>query len=321
MSTPVSEWVALLRAEYLTSFIADGGAAVKLALVPPALRAETLDTVADAADGYLIARVDAAQTKVHLIHHLFHAVARQVDWDALAERWLRARLETNGILIPPRIPLADVDAIARANDLPLPQLHGTINRLVMNGIQQQYSMSKEFRTAMSMLCLGLVNPHNVTPTDAEVVKHWLVGENTHLGALKRMQIYQRVGRHNARLLLASLSTWAHQVGYHGLLLLLDLSAVVEADASAFTPIRYSRAAVLDTYEVLRQCIDDTDELAYFLLVVVTTPGLTDPHNPRRNVDNYTALKMRIVNDVHDARRDNPLNALVRLTATAVEGGE
>jgi hypothetical protein len=319
MSTAITEWVALLREEYLAQFLPDGGAAVKIAVVPPDERREAADAVAGAAEGYLVVRVDAAETKVHMIHHLFHAVARQVDWDGLVERWLRARLQANGILVDPAQPLAEMDQIARANGMPTPQLFGDINRLVTNGLLNNFAMCKEFRTAMAMLCLGMVNPQNVTPTDAEVVKQWLVGERCNLTALKRMQIYQRVGRHNARLLLASLAAWARQAGLNGLLLILDLSAVVENDLSVLAPVRYSRAAVLDAYEVLRQCIDETDELAHFLLVAIATPGLLDPHNPRRNVDNYTALKLRIIDDVHDRQRANPLNVMVRLTAGVEEG--
>ncbi len=318
MSIALAEWVALLHREYLAEFLPAGGAAVKMAVVFPEMRLTTLDAVDAVAAGYQTARVDAAQTKIHMIHHLFHAVARQVNWDELADRWLRARLQAGGILVEPDQPLADMDAIAHANGLPTPQLFGDINRLVTNGVMNNFAMCKEFRTAMAMLCLGAVNPQNVSPTDADVVKQWLVGERCNLTALKRMQIYQRIGRHNARLLLASLAVWLHQVGLNGLVLLLDISVVVDNDLSALAPVRYSRAAVLDTYEVLRQCIDDTDELAHFLLVAVATPGLLDPHNPRRNVDNYTALKLRIADDVHDRQRANPLNALVRL-AGAEEG--
>ena len=319
MSIAVAEWVARLREEYLAAFIADGGAAVKIAVATADERTPVLDAVADAAAGYLIARVDAAQTKVYMVQHLFHAVARQVEWDALADRWLRARLQANGILIEAGQPLSEMEAIARANGLPTPQLYGDITRLVSNGILNNFTMCKEFRTAMAMLCVALVNPGNVSPSDAEVVKQWLLGEPYNLSALKRVQIYQRIGRHNARLLLASLAAWVHQAGYPGLVLLLDISVVVDRELGMYLhPVRYSRAAVLDTYEVLRQCIDDTDELTHFLLVACATPDLTDPQNVRRNVDNYTALKLRIVDDVHDRNRENPLNVMVRLTA---EGGQ
>ena len=319
MSITLAEWTARLRDEYLQEFIVEGGAAVKVAVTPPVLREQVAPALVAAAEGYLIAHVDAAQTKVHMINHLFHAVARQVDWDALTERWLRAHLPANGIFIAPEQALNDVEGIARANGRSTSQLFSEANRLITNNILNDYRMGKEFRTAMAMLCVGALNPQNVSPTDAEVVKQWLLGERYNLAALKRVQIYQRIGRHNARLLLASLATWARQVGYHGLLLTLDLHAVVDDDPSVFVPVRYSRSAVLDTYEVLRQCIDETDEMAYLLLVAITGPGLLDPHNPRRNVDNYSALKMRIIDDVRDRHRENPLNAMVRLTADTAEG--
>ncbi len=88
-----------------------------------------------------------------------------------------------------------------------------------------------------------------------------------------MQIYQQVGRHNARLLLNALAFWLHQVGYAGLVLLVDINAVVSEQASPLNPVHYTRNSVLDSYEVLRQFIDDTDEMAHLLFVAVSSPAL------------------------------------------------
>jgi hypothetical protein len=112
------------------------------------------------------------------------------------------------------------------------------------------------------------------------------------------------------LLIGSLALWLSQVGYAGLALLLDLDAVVTDYPPGENPVRYTRNAVLDTYEVLRQFIDETDEMSHLLVVAVAGPGLLD--DPRRSVDNYTALKLRIVDEVRDRSRPNPLNAMVRL---------
>jgi len=319
MSITLTEWVTRLHDEYLAEFIVDGGAAVKIAVAPPELRDAVAPAVREAAEGYLTAHVDAAQTKVHMVHQLFHAVARQVDWDGMAERWLRVALPACGILVEPEQPLSEMDAIARANGRSVSLLYGDINRLITNGILCDYRLGKEFRTAMAMLCLWRINPQNVSSTDADMVKQWLIGERCNLSALKRMQIHQRIGRHNARLLLASLAAWSRIVGYHGFVLTLDLTSVIENDVSYQLQVRYSRAAVLDTYEVLRQCIDETDEMTHFLLVAFTGGGLLDTNNPRRNVDNYTALKLRIIDEVHDRRRANPLNVMVRLGESASEG--
>src|SRR5437879_7249319 len=261
MGVSLTEWVGLLRGEYLSEFIRSGGAAVKLAVIAPEKAGAALDAVAReaAAQGYLVARVDAAETRVHMIDRLFFAVARQVDWDAATDQYVRSLLQEHGIQVEDGQSLQDMDAIAALNGRLKPDLYGEINRLITNRILENYSLSREFRTALAMLCWGRINPQNVSPTDAEIIKQWLLGEKCSLAALKRMQIYQRIGRHNARLLFSSLALWLHEVGYSGLLLLLDLNAVVTERPPGDTSVRYTRNAVLDTYAVLRQFIEETEE--------------------------------------------------------------
>ena len=49
-----------------------------------------------------------------------------------------------------------------------------------------------------------------------------------------------------------------------------------------------------------------------LLVVLADTGFLEG-DPRRSIDSYPALKMRIWDDVRARQRDNPLSPLVRLT--------
>jgi hypothetical protein len=312
MSVTLTEWVRLLRSEYLAEFIPHGGAAVKLAVAPADQLAAVLDAVATAAEAErcLVARVDASQTRVQQIDRLFYAVARQVEWEAVTDRYMRALLHEEGIQVDPALPLHEMDAIADANGRLKPDLYSEINRLIANRVLENYTLSREFRTAVALLCWGAVNPRNVSPSDAEIVKQWLIGEKWSLAVLKKLQLYQRISRHNARLHLSSLARWLHDAGFAGLALLLDLDAVVSDDRPLDSGLRYTRNAVLDTYEVLRQFIDETDESAHFLLVGVAGPALLD--DPRRSVDNYTALKLRTTDEVRDRSRSNPLNAMVRL---------
>ena len=72
---------------------------------------------------------------------------------------------------------------------------------------------------------------------------------------------------------------------------------------------YSKAAVLDAFEVLRQLIDSTDDLRGVLVLAVVPPELlTDPNRGL----SYTALQLRVADEVRDRRRANPFAALVRL---------
>lgn len=320
MGVALEEWTGLLRREYFDDFIPSGGAAVKIAVAPQ----EDTDAVvyairaAAAEHAFFVTCLDAAQMRVHMIDQTFFAVARQVDWDRVTDDYLRALLHQNGISVEYDRPLDDLAAIAEANGRTREDLLHEINSLIANSVLRDYSLSREFRTAMAMLCRGRVNPQNVTPTDADLIRQWLRGERCSLPALKRVQIYQRVGRHNARLLLASLARWLRRVGYDGLALVLDITAVVTEFRPGENPVRYTRSTLLDAYEVLRQFIDDVDEVSFLFVGVVAAPGLLE--DPRRSVDNYTALKLRIVDEVRDRNRANPLNAMVRVDVPRPEEG-
>ena len=314
MAISLGEWTRLIETEYLGDFIAQGGAAVKFTVASDAEGvSRTLATVGGAAveAGYLVAWVDAAATKVQAIEQIFFAVARQVDWEAVTERWLRDRFAENGYRVAPEQSLTgNLDAIAEANDTTRQQLLAETRRWLTTGLMRDNRLAREFRTALTMLCQAQLNPQNVAPSDASVVMQFLRGEPCSLTALKRLQIYQKIGRHNARLMLSSLSTFLPRVGYHGLVLLMDIRPVVSDSPSAENTLRYTRGAVQDTYEVLRQFVDDTDELEHLLLIVSAGPGLLD--NERRGLDSYSALKMRTSDEVRDRSRANPLGGLVRL---------
>ena len=313
MAVALDEWVRCLDNEYLADFIAGGGSAVRLIVAPDVDAVDTaLATLAGVALewGYGLAWVNAGQTKVQLIEQLFHAVARQIDWETGIKHWLRGQLEKSGYTIPESGAL-DVDSLTVCNDFSRAELLAEARRWVAHEISSDHSLYREFRNAMAMLVLGQLNPSSVTPSDAEVVYQWLRGEKCSLSILKRLRLFQRIGRHNGRLMLASLAAFLPKLGFKGLVVLLDIRPVVSEIPGG---LRYTRAAIQDFYEVLRQCIDSTDELRHFLLIAAAGPGLTD--NERRGLDSYTALKLRTIEDVRDKDRSNPLGMLVHLEGVA-----
>ena len=82
---------------------------------------------------------------------------------------------------------------------------------------------------------------------------------------------------------------------------------------------YSLAMTLDTYEVLRQCVDATDEMEFYFMVVIAPPAFLHPDD-RRGVYSYDALRMRIWDEVRDRQRVNPFSALVRLSPCPESAG-
>jgi hypothetical protein len=271
------------------------------------------------ADGYLFVSLDAATTRLHMIDRVFHAIAKQVAWDDLAYTFLCATLAEHQYRLPENRKDFGLAQLASLNGLDLGEMRRIINSRLRDRLFRDYAMSQEFRIAMLRLCEAQLDPQDVGAGMAEAIKEWLQGELRLITALRSALIFQRVGRHNGRYMLCSLSHWLHVTGKAGLVIVLDISRFVESsrpkepDGSVY----YTKPAVMDGYEVLRQCIDGTDELEFCLIVVVAPPGfLTDD---RRGLGVYDALRLRIWDDVHDRQRPNPLSSLVRLSTQEAPG--
>ena len=111
----------------------------------------------------------------------------------------------------------------------------------------------------------------------------------------------------------SLAAWRARVTGSGLVLDIDLSRLAVARRPPLeqrTGHYYSKAAVLDAYEVLRQLVDATDNLRGAFVAVTVPPELVT--DDTRGLPAYSALHLRVVDEIRDRRRANPFAALVRL---------
>ena len=314
------EYAAFLEREYLASFVSDGGAAVKFVVARNDKGAGAFSaavrTMGEAA-GYLPVRVDAAATRVHMMDQVFFDVARQVDWDGLAIVAVRRAFAAASHPVPEGTDDVSVDAVAAAHGVHAGELSRDVNRELQQGVHRDYAMVGEFRTAMLRLCQAQLRTGQVTETEHAAVLDWLSGELRQIAALRSAMIFRRIGRHNGRQMLFSLSHWLHTNGVTGLVLELDVRRLGFARRprpEERQGVYYTRPALLDAYELLRQLIDNTDELSHCCVVVVASPELlTDAH---RGIEAYQALKLRIHDEVRDRNRDNPFSSLVRLGSEA-----
>jgi len=154
---------------------------------------------------------------------------------------------------------------------------------------------------------------DVDTAEFEAVLGWLRGELRSITVLRSALIYTRIGRHNARAMLVSAAALLLAIGCGGLVVHVDYGRLAEArrpPAEARSGFYYSKAAVMDAYEVLRQFIDATDELRGVLFVAVMPPELMT--DEARGLPAYSALQLRVADEVRDRRRANPFAALVRL---------
>lgn len=311
MSVASGEWLSLLRREYLDDFIRQGGAAVKFAVVQEQAEGSSLlQAVQREAEeaGYLAIRVDAAGVKAHMMHEVFFEVSRQVPWRELTRRAVRGYYTDGGY----RVPDDDLsaEAVAALNGVDPATLNAVISQRIQEMLERGDQLAKDFRLAMLWLCLSEIRGGR-SSEDSEAIIDWLGGNLRLVSALKRYLIFRKIGRHNARAMLSSLSAWCRLVGMPGLVLTIDIRRLsVAKRADVPEGVFYTKATVLDAYEVLRQLIDATDDLQGMLCVVLAEPALFD--DDRRGVAIYKALYERVWPDVQLRQRDNPLSALARL---------
>lgn len=306
------DWLTAVRGEYLTTFVREGGATVKVAVVPtPETGAATTgQLLAQARDlGYVVAQVDAGLCKVHLLHNLFFEIARQIEWDALARDFLREELIGAGFTLPAGGGL-DVEAIARLNDLDVTIVRQDVRAALTRKLMRDRGLSRQFRLAALALCQAELQPDDLRRELAQHVLAWLRGELPRIGPLRDAFIYQRIDRHTARVMIQSASAFVRKAGRQGLAVVADVSRYALKLPVDEPRNRYSKAAALDMWETLRQFVDGTDDLEGGMFVFLVGPSFVEDHE--RGMRAYNALHLRLTDDVRDRRRPNPLAPMVRI---------
>lgn len=311
MSIGRQQWLDLLEREYLASFVREGGAAVKFALIGDREEGDRLvgEVIERAsAAGYLIASVDAAKTRVQYTQDIFFSIARQMPWPDLTRRYLRKVYADLGFEVDSGD--LDLESVASTNGLERNLVAMEVRKALQRElIQRRDELAKDFRWAM----LGLSVAEAGLIPDVAVINDWLTGQLRLISGLKGFQIFRKIARHNARAMIASLGAWCRMAGYTGLVLTIDLRQLSMAKRSDIAPetVYYTMTALIDCYEVLRQLIDDSDDLDGVLCLVVSNPDLFDPDN-RRGVNSYKALKERVFTDVVIHQAPNPMSSVVNL---------
>jgi len=310
-----NDWLTVIQQEYLKSFVREGGGAIKFAVFPDheALQGcqQALDRVANQ-EAYAFVKVDARFTKVHMVERLFHKIAKHVDWDDLAYKFVLGLLEENGYQIPANRSEFSLRHVAALNERKEPMLRRDVQTWLEKSIEGDSGLCREFRMAMIRLCLAQLDAGDADRVLATAVKEWLCGDLRLVSGVKKALIYQKVARHNARHMLTSLTRWLRLTGNGGLILSLDISRYFEKrhEASSDGSLTFTPSATMDLFELLRQFLDAVDEIEGLLMVVMAPQAfLTDS---RRGVDRYEALKLRVWDDIRPKYRQNPLASLVRI---------
>ncbi len=309
---PLADWLSVMEREYLSAFVPAGGAAVKFAILDD----EAIGTAAERlvklgqAHAMVTVPVEAGRTRIHLMQELFFAIARALPWDSLVQRYLEALFGAHDYAWPrPGEPMAITDLAATFAVTPN-LLAQRVDQWLTADVWEDRRLAQDFRAALLSLCLSRLEAGGWAR--AAPVEQWLRGEKVPPASLRTAGISVRLSRTNARAMLASLCHFLRKAGVAGLLVVLDVRQLAKTEAAAGM-LRYSPAAVMDTYEVLREIIDDTESLPGLFVAVLADAALATG-DPRRALGQYAALQMRVWPDVRPGDRQNPMAPLVWLAA-------
>ena len=305
---PLTDWLDVMEAEYLRRFLRDGGGALKLVIADDALIAAALPRLDELAHRHTLhaVQIDAAHTRLHMLQDMVFALTRALPWPHMVQQYLERLFAANGYPWPQPGVRRSIAELAAAFDVAPALLARERDKWLSRDIWEDRRLAQDFRAALLRLCLAQLDPDDAAL--AAPVLGWLRGEKIAAPVLRAIDIGGRITRTNARAMLISLCHWVRRSGADGLLVTLDARQLQRTTVAEGT-LRYSPAAVMDTYEVLREIIDDAEHLPGLFVVVLADAAMI-AGDPKRQLSLYAALQMRVWPDVRPGGRQNPVAPMV-----------
>lgn len=157
-------------------------------------------------------------------------------------------------------------------------------------------LDNNFALACSMLTGSILGYPVLEEQNRDLLLAWLEGDRTiKLSQLRALDFYpSRITRYNARHMLRSLAEIIRMGGSSGLFIAIDNLEIL-ISRSSLEPIHYTKMKREDTYESIRQLIDDIDSMKNIMFVYAFDRELID--NENTGLKSYQALWMRIQNEI------------------------
>ena len=161
-------------------------------------------------------------------------------------------------------------------------------------------LDNTFAQACSLLTGGILGHPVLENSNRQILMSWMNGEE----ALKAAQLRTagltpvKVTRYNARHLLRSLCEVIRIAGFPGLMVVIDDLETLLNQGNGES-VRYTKTRRDDTYESIRQLIDDIDSLHNVLFLFCFDRELME--NENTGMKSYQALWLRIQNEVVSTR--------------------
>lgn len=303
LSTALDSLTDFLSEQYLQSYILEGGSKIKFVTGRPGCGKThfcrfMLDEAA--ALGYLTVSFSARKVWLHDFREIYLEILRQCGIERVlagcAEQIIRemghdpAALREGQSFLDYLVERGEGDPLSKG------ELRGALRRY----FTRNPCLDNCFAACCSLLTGGILGHPVLESASRETLLAYLHGDKSvKPSQLRALGVTpEGVNRFNARYLLRSLSEVIHLAGYAGLIVVIDDLEIL-LSRSAENPIRYTKLRREDTYESIRQLIDDIDAMRYAMFFFSFDRELID--NENYGVKSYQALWLRIQNEVVSTR--------------------
>ncbi|MBO5572839.1 MAG: DUF2791 family P-loop domain-containing protein [Clostridium sp.] len=287
---------------YLDEYIPEGGSKIKFITGRPGSgKTWFLDHFRNAAEksNYITVSLSAGSTWLHDFREVFLAIAARCDMDGILRGCSEKIIREMGYS-PEEIPsgqtFMDMLSGRGAAD---PMSRREIRDLLRKFFLGNPMMDNNFALALSLLTGSILGYPVLEPPDRSLIQAWLSGDRTlKLSQLRSVGITDKVNKYNARHMLRSLAEAIHLAGFRGLVITIDDLEILQ-DKAGSEEIRYTKLRREDTYESIRQLIDDIDSMRFIMILYGFDRSMIDLENT--GLKSYQALWMRIQNEIVSAR--------------------
>ncbi|MBR2844020.1 MAG: DUF2791 family P-loop domain-containing protein [Solobacterium sp.] len=245
--------------------------------------------------GYLTVYLSAEQFYLNDFSFIYLQILNQIDLDSLirgcASR-IAGMLNYDMDTIGNRTLVDYLASIGASDVITMQTIRSNLREMFLHDSLMDYN----FASACALLTADVLGHPSLDGESKRILKRWLTGDRALKSAeLKSVGLSSvKINRYNARHMLRSLGRLIRKAGHQGLIVLVDdLEILLDRQGNDF--VKYSSAKRNDTYESIRQLVDDIDTMKNLMFIFAFDRAMID--NENIGLKSYQALWMRIQNEI------------------------
>ena len=287
------------RVYYMDDYIANGGSAVRFVTGKKGSGKSHLLALlcAEASEaGYKTVEVDASSVLLNDFTELYKAVFGAVDFRRVIQDVCQNLMRNMGFSqVDMGLDISAVDQLSNMGQLDALSRNELRARIREISINNPF-MDSNFAIIVSLLVSARTGLFRIDPSTEQRLMRWLEVDKT-LSVTEFKQdglLPYRINRYNARFMLRSFSELCKVAGYTGLFIAVDnLDSML--NSSSVSEIHYTKMRRDDTYESIRQLVDDVDSFHNFCIFFAMNSEMLI--NEKAGIKSYQALWLRIQNEI------------------------